>query len=185
MPLSVSLSHALLPSYGPSRLMRRLSAHVRTGARRLHHRRTTDCLHRTSGGGSGVGSGVGGGSGDSSGGGSSALVSAAAVGITITGGFCSRYILAEGPATAVPEGITDEVFDEDFGGGEEDTDDQIFRDGPQRLAAYLIAAKRVAVRGLRYVAYSSDIGESLRPVSTVLRSSTGPLPIGCGQADRP
>ena len=51
------------------------------------------------------------------------------------------------------------------------------RDGPQRALAYLIAAKRVAVVGLkssvRYVAYSSDVGESLRPVGRMARSARG------------
>ena len=68
-----------------------------------------------------------------------------------------------GHGVEVPDGLIDEVREVDFPNADDEADHP-FRDGPQRAAAYLVAAKRVAVRGLRYVAYSSDIGESLRPV---------------------
>ena len=82
-----------------------------------------------------------------------------------------------GHGVEVPDGLIDEVRDVDFPEADDDADHP-FRDGPQRAAAYLVAAKRVAVRGLRYVAYSSDIGESLRPVRVRGRREGGRWRVG-------
>eukprot|EP00301_Raphidiophrys_heterophryoidea_P017395 c2733_g1_i1.p1 GENE.c2733_g1_i1~~c2733_g1_i1.p1 ORF type:complete len:201 (+),score=34.57 c2733_g1_i1:84-686(+) len=38
------------------------------------------------------------------------------------------------------------------------------RDGPLRYAAYFARAKMLAARNVRYLAYTSDLGESFRPV---------------------